>query len=124
MEGSFLIRRLPPFFQNMGKRLVKSPKIYVRDTGLLHRLIGVADVEGLTAHPQIGASWEGYVIEQIIQLADEGSQFYYYRTSQGAEVDLFWITDQGKRVCCEIKYSMSPTISRGFHEATEDLKWV
>jgi len=122
LEGGFLVRRLPPYFENIGKRLVKSPKIYVRDTGLLHRLIGVSDLDALSAHPQIGPSWEGYVIEQIMNMAEESSQFYFYRTAHGAEVDLFWITDRGLRVCCEIKYSVAPVISRGFFESTTDLQ--
>jgi uncharacterized protein len=122
LEGSFLIRRLPPYFENFGKRLVKSPKIFVRDTGLLHRLLGVADEDALRGHPQIGPSWEGYVMEQIIATAEAGSQFYFYRTSHGAEIDLFWITDAGKRVGCEIKFSSAPVISRGFFEATNDLR--
>lgn len=122
LEGSFLVRRLPPFYENLGKRLVKSPKIYIRDSGLLHRLLGVADAEDLTGRPEVGASWEGYVIEQIISEAAEGGQFYFYRTSNGAEVDLLWITDFGKRVCIEIKNSVAPTISRGFHESARDLK--
>ncbi|MBL7826938.1 MAG: DUF4143 domain-containing protein, partial [Saprospiraceae bacterium] len=98
------------------------PKIYLRDSGLLHRLIGVSTPEALAGHPQIGFSWEGYVIAQIIREADEGSQFYYYRTSNGAEVDLLWISDTGKRICLEIKYSSTPTISRGFYESLKDLK--
>ncbi|MEQ1747342.1 MAG: ATP-binding protein [Saprospiraceae bacterium] len=122
LEGGFLVRRLPPFFENSGKRLIKSPKIYLRDTGILHRLSGIPDLDGLAAHPQIGPSWEGYVIEQIIRSAEEGSQFYFYRTAQGAEVDLLWITDRGKRVCCEIKYSVAPVISRGFYESTDNLR--
>ena len=82
-----MIRRLPPYFVNLGKRLVKSPKIYVRDTGLLHHLLRIQQFEQLQGHPSIGASWEGYVIEQIIREAAEFSDFYYYRTKDGAEVD-------------------------------------
>ncbi|MFN0037798.1 MAG: ATP-binding protein [Saprospiraceae bacterium] len=122
LEGSFLVRRLQPYYQNMGKRLAKTPKIYLRDTGLLHRLVGVQDTEMLAAYPNMGASWEGYVIEQIIREANEGSQFFFYRTSNGAEVDLVWVTDQGKMVCCEIKHSVAPVISKGFYQSVEDLK--
>lgn len=122
LEGSFLIRRLPPYFENIGKRLVKSPKIYIRDTGLLHRLLGIADAEALYGSPQIGASWEGYVMEQIMATAEGGSQFYFYRTTNGAELDLFWITDRGYRVGIEIKFSTAPTISRGFFEAVKDTQ--
>ena len=76
----------------------------------------------MAGYPNLGASWEGYVIEQIIREADEGSQFFFYRTSNGAEADLVWITDQGKMVCCEIKYSVSPVIAKGFYQSMEDLK--
>jgi uncharacterized protein len=122
LEGSFLIKRLPPYFVNMGKRLTKSPKIYLRDSGLLHYLLRVFDMESLRGNPAIGNSWEGYVIEQIIREAPEFSDFYYYRTQNGAEVDLLMITPNGKKVCIEIKFSVSPTISRGFYECVEDLK--
>jgi uncharacterized protein len=122
LEGSFLIKRLPPYFVNMGKRLTKSPKIYLRDSGLLHYLLRIFDMESLRGNPAIGNSWEGYVIEQIIREAPEFSDFYYYRTQNGAEVDLLMITPNGKKVCIEIKFSVSPTISRGFYECVEDLK--
>jgi uncharacterized protein len=121
LEGSFLIKRLPPYFVNMGKRLTKSPKIYLRDSGLLHYLLRIFDMESLRGNPAIGNSWEGYVIEQIIREAPEFSDFYYYRTQNGAEVDLLMITPNGKKVCIEIKFSISPNISRGFYECIEDL---
>ncbi len=122
LEGSFLIRRLSPYFSNLGKRLTKAPKLYLRDSGLLHYLLRVFDMETLRGNPAIGASWEGYVIEQIIREAPEFSEFYYYRTSHGAEVDLVIITPSGKKVCVEIKFSISPTISKGFYESIADLK--
>jgi len=122
LEGSFMIRRLPPYFVNLGKRLVKSPKIYVRDTGLLHHLLRIQQFEQLQGHPSIGASWEGYVIEQIIREAAEFSDFYYYRTKDGAEVDLIILAPNGKMACIEIKYSMTPVISKGFFLCAEDLK--
>jgi uncharacterized protein len=122
LEGSFLIKRLPPYFVNMGKRLTKSPKVYLRDSGLLHYLLRIFDMESLRGNPAIGNSWEGYVIEQIIREAPEFSDFYYYRTQNGAEVDLLMITPNGKKVCIEIKFSISPNISRGFYECIEDLK--
>jgi uncharacterized protein len=114
LEGSFLIRRLPPYYKNIGKRLTKSPKIYIRDSGLLHYLLRV--------NPAIGASWEGYVIEQIMREAPEFSDFYYYRTQNGAEIDLLMITPSGKMVCIEIKFSVSPSISKGFYQSVEDLQ--
>jgi predicted AAA+ superfamily ATPase len=122
LEGSFLIRRLPPYFANMGKRLTKSPKLYLRDSGLLHYLFRVFDMERLRGNPAVGASWEGYVIEQIIREAPEFSDFYYYRTQNGAEVDLLMITPSGKKVCIEIKFSVAPVISKGFYQSIEDLQ--
>jgi uncharacterized protein len=122
LEGSFLIRRLPPYFINVGKRLTKSPKLYIRDSGLLHYLLRVFSLEQLRGNPSIGASWEGYVIEQIIREAPEFSDFYYYRTQNGAEVDLVMITPNGKIACIEIKFSIVPTISRGFYQSIEDIK--
>ena len=121
LEGSFLIRRLPPYFKNVGKRLTKSPKLYIRDSGLLHYLLRVFSLEQLRGNPAIGASWEGYVIEQIMREAPEFSDFYYYRTQNGAEVDLLMITPNGKMVCIEIKFSAAPTISKGFYQSVEDL---
>ncbi len=122
LEGSFLIRRLSPWFRNAQKRLVKTPKIYFRDSGLLHRLWGLPDLESLYGHPSMGASWEGYVIEQIIQEAGEFSEFFFYRTQNGAEADLVWITPKNKLVCIEIKFSSAPVISKGFYQSVEDLQ--
>jgi len=122
LEGSFLIRRLPPYSPNLGKRLVKTPKIYLRDTGLLHHLLRIDDAEQLKGHPSIGASWEGFVIEQIIREAPEFTDFYFYRTKSGAEVDLLLLTPGGKLACLEIKYSVAPSISKGFFISLEDLK--
>lgn len=122
LEGSFLIRRLPPYFANFGKRLIKSPKLYLRDSGLLHFLLRVFDAESLRGNPQVGASWEGYVIEQIMREAPEFSDFYYYRTQNGAEVDLLMLTPKGKKVCIEIKFSVMPAISKGFYESRNDLQ--
>ncbi len=122
LEGSFLIRRLPPYFKNVGKRLVKSPKLYIRDSGLLHFLLRVFSMEQLVGNPAIGASWEGYVIEQIMREAPEFSDFYYYRTQNGAEVDLLMITPNGKIACIEIKFSVAPNISKGFYQSVEDLQ--
>lgn len=122
LEGSFLIRRLPPYFQNIKKRLVKSPKIYIQDSGLLHHLLRINDEESLRGNPSLGASWEGYVIEQIIREAPEFSDFYFYRTHAGAEIDLVLLTASGDKVAIEIKFSTAPKISKGFYEATGDLK--
>ena len=121
LEGSFLIRRLPPYFTNIGKRLTKAPKLYLRDSGLLHYLLRVFDLEILRGNPIIGASWEGYVIEQIIREAPEFSDFYFYRTQHGAEIDLLMISPNGKKIAIEIKFSIAPSISKGFYNSIQDL---
>jgi predicted AAA+ superfamily ATPase len=109
LEGHFLIRRLQPWHANLGKRLVKSPKLYVRDCGLLHALLGVRDVRGLLQSPRRGASWEGLLVEQLIaieRLRHTGSRFWFYRTSAGAEIDL--IVDRGgERIGYEFKCGVS-----------------
>ncbi len=109
LEGHYLIRRVPPYHPNIGKRLVKSPKVYVRDTGVLHYLLGITTERNLLESPKYGNSWEGLMIEQIIaqeQLQRAGSQFYFYRTYAGAEIDL--IVDRGQeRIGYEFKCSAS-----------------
>jgi uncharacterized protein len=122
LEGSFLLRRIPPYFKNVGKQLVKSPKIYHRDSGLLHHLLRIADFEQLLGHPIVGQSWEGYVIEQIIREAPEFTEFFFYRTKSGAELDLLLITPKGKLVGIEIKFSVAPAVSKGFYISLADLK--
>lgn len=117
----FLLRRLPPWHANVGKRLVKSPRLYVRDTGLLHALLAIADFEALLGHPIVGASWEGFVIENLITVAPAGTAAYYYRTSGGAEIDLLLALPGGERWAIEIKRSSAPSATRGFHEACADL---
>jgi predicted AAA+ superfamily ATPase len=109
MEGHFLIRRLPPYFPNIKKRIVKSPKIYIRDSGVLHNLLGVSSEKSLLGSPKRGSSWEGFMIEQIINremLERPGSLFYFLRTHAGAEIDL--IIDRGsERIGYEFKCSVS-----------------
>jgi len=122
VEACFLIRRLPPYFKNLGKRLVKSSKIFFRDSGLLHHLLRISDMEQLRGNLAVGASWEGYVIEQIIREAPEFSDFYFYRTQNGAEIDLVMITPKGKMAAMEIKFSVAPNISKGFFQSLDDLK--
>ena len=122
IEGGYLIRRLEPFYVNIGKRLVKSPKIYFRDTGILHQLLSIPNYEALLGHNVVGASWEGYVIEQIHRAVTGRWQFFYYRTQVGAETDLVLMSPNGKMTCIEIKYSLSPTLSKGFYQSMEDLK--
>lgn len=116
-----LVRRLEPWHANTGKRLVKSPRVYVRDSGLTHTLLGLATVEDVLAHPVAGASWEGFVIETLIAAAPEGSRANFYRTSAGAEIDLVLTLPGGRRWAIEIKRSLTPKVERGFHSACEDL---
>lgn len=116
-----LIRRLPPWHTNIGKRLIKSPKIYLRDSGILHALLGIGDREILLSHPVVGQSWEGFVIENLIISANAGTQAYFYRTSGGAEVDLLFVWPDGRKWVIEVKRSLSPKLTRGFHSACEDL---
>ena len=123
LEGGFLVRRLRPYFANVSKRLVKSPKIYLRDTGILHTLANIPSFDALYGHPFIGASWEGYVIEQIYRCVTFRTwQFYYYRTQVGAEIDLILISPSGKMTCVEIKNSNTPKLTSGFYNCIEDLK--
>ena len=124
LEQAYLIRRLEPWFINMSKRIVKSPKIYIRDSGNLHYLHNVRDFSDLTQNPIAGASWEGYVIEQIIQQLDDGVQPYFYRTSNGAEMDLVLVQGLVPMVSIEIKLSLKPALSRGSTESITDLKTV
>lgn len=120
LEGGFLIHRLPPYFANVSKRLVKSPKLYIRDSGMLHRLARIRSAADLSTHILAGASWEGYVIEQLRRTAYE-TEFYFYRTQAGAECDLFVILPDGRRACIEIKFSDVPKLTRGFYESVNDL---
>ncbi|MBX2927453.1 MAG: ATP-binding protein [Saprospiraceae bacterium] len=122
LEGSFLIRRLPPYFHNASKRLVRAPKLYFRDTGLLHSLLQINSAERLHSTIFLGPSWEGYVIEQVISAAGASWQYDYYRTHAGAEADLVLWQPGGKKVLIEIKYSVDPTPARGFYESAAELK--
>lgn len=118
----FLLRRLPPWHANVGKRLVKSPRLFLRDSGLVHALLGIDALDDLLAHPIIGASWEGFAIENLLSVAPEGTTAHYYRTSGGAEIDLLMELPQSARWAVEIKRSTAPAASRGFHEACADLE--
>ena len=117
-----LVRRLPPWHASLGKRLVKAPRLFVRDSGLVHALLGIVDLESLLAHPVVGASWEGFVIENLLASAPEGTGAYYWRTAGGAEIDLWLELPGGQAWAVEIKRSLMPSPSRGFFEACEDLK--
>jgi len=117
---SLMLRKLEPFHANLGKRLVKSPKIYVRDSGLLHYLLGIREVNDLLGHPQTGASWEGFCIEQICNHAPLGSQVSFYRTAASAELDVVVETGQ-QRLGFEVKFSSAPKVTKGFWQACDDV---
>ncbi|MGL5736179.1 MAG: ATP-binding protein [Beijerinckiaceae bacterium] len=128
MEDLLLIRRLAPYAANVGKRLVKSPKLYIRDTGLLHALLGLRGLDDLLGHPVAGASFESYVIETLIAALPDGAKAFFYRTQAGAEIDLVIEIGPRRLVAVEIKSSTAPAPSRGFHSGCADLKpiarWV
>jgi predicted AAA+ superfamily ATPase len=117
-----LVRRLPPLQANVGKRLVKSPKVFVRDSGLVHALLGLETVTQLLGHPVVGPSWEGFVIETLLGAAAWPAQASFYRTSAGAEVDLVIDYADGHRWLVEVKRGLSAGVRRGFHQAFEDLR--
>lgn len=117
-----LVRRLPPWSENLGKRLVRSPKVFVRDSGLVHTLLGIRDADALAGHPMSGPSWEAFVIEMLIQAAPTGTDAYFYRTARGAEIDLLLVLPGDDRIAIEVKRSLAPKAERGFFEACQDLK--
>lgn len=117
-----LVRRLPPWHSNAGKRLVKSPKVYIRDSGLTHALLGIKAQEDLLGHPVVGGSWEGFCIENLIAAAPRGTEASFYRSSAGAEIDLVLKLPRGQIWGIEIKRTTSPKVTRGFHIAAEELE--
>ncbi|HWZ51360.1 MAG TPA: DUF4143 domain-containing protein [Granulicella sp.] len=125
MVDLLLVRRLQPWTTNAGKRLVRSPKVYVRDSGLLHTLLGIRDQETLLGHPVVGASWEGMLIENILSSVPATTRAWFYRTAVGAEIDLVLETTPNERWAIEIKRSLGdPKPSRGFYIGCEDIKAV
>jgi predicted AAA+ superfamily ATPase len=120
LVDALVLRRLEPFHANLGKRLVKSPKLYLRDSGLLHALLGVSDADALAGHPGAGASWEGFVIEQICARLPAHVPVSFYRTAAGAELDLV-IEAGAKRIGIEAKLSSAPKVTKGFWQACEDV---
>lgn len=117
-----LLRRLPPMRANVGKRLVKSPKVYVRDSGLVHALLGVPSMAALAGHPVVGRSWEGFVVETLLSMLPWPANASFYRTSAGAEIDLVIEHPNGETWAIEIKRSLAAKVSRGFHSAREDIR--
>ncbi len=120
MTGVFMVRQLPPWFENLGKRQVKAPKVYVRDSGLLHALLGVTNRRDLEHHPKVGASWEGYAVEEVLK-ALRPDQAYFWATHQGAEIDLL-LFKRGRRIGVECKRADAPTLTPSMRIALADLK--
>jgi len=120
MTGVFMLRQLPPWFENLGKRQVKAPKVYVRDSGLLHALLGLGNRRDLEHHPKVGASWEGYAVEEVLK-ALRPDDTYYWATHNGAELDLL-LFKNGRRIGVECKRADAPTLTPSMRFALADLK--
>ncbi len=120
LSGAFMVRQLLPWHENLKKRQVRSPKVYVRDTGILHELLGIGSQRELVSHPKCGASWEGYAIEEVLKVR-ESTEAYFWATHQGAELDLL-LLDGGRRLGVEIKRADAPRITASMKIALEDLK--
>ena len=122
MVDLLLVRRLSPWHKNIGKRLVKSPKVYVRDSGITHALLGLGNKEAMLGHPVVGLSWEGFVIENLLAVAPQGSDANFYRASGGAEIDLLLKLPGRKPWAIEIKRNLDPRPRKGFYSACIDVK--
>jgi predicted AAA+ superfamily ATPase len=120
MTGVFMIRQLPPWFEKLGKRQVKAPKVYIRDSGLLHALLGIGTARDLELHPKVGASWEGYAVEEVLK-ALQPDDAYYWATHNGAEIDLV-LFKRGRRIGVECKRSDAPALTPSMRVALADLK--
>jgi len=120
LTGLFMVRQLPPWFENLGKRQVKAPKVYVRDSGLLHTLLGVTNRRDLEHHPKVGASWEGYAVEETLK-ATQPDEAYYWATHNGAEIDLV-LFKGGRRIGVECKRTDAPTLTPSMRTALADLR--
>ncbi len=119
LSGAFLVRQLQPWFENAGKRIVKSPKVYIRDSGLLHTLLNLDSFHALEGHPKLGASWEGFALENLLSVLNE-RHAYFWATQGGAELDLFYLKGTS-RIGAEFKYSSAPSTTRSMHIAMKDL---
>jgi predicted AAA+ superfamily ATPase len=122
MVDLLLVRRLQPWIGNVGKRLVRSPKVYVRDSGLVHALLGVGALDQVLGHPVAGPSWEGFVLENLLAAVPSATPPHFYRTLAGAEIDLLLDLPPKQRWALEIKRSSAPSVSKGFHLGCEDVK--
>jgi predicted AAA+ superfamily ATPase len=121
LVDTMMVRRLEPFLVNVGKRLVKSPKVYIRDSGLVHALLNIASLSDLQGHPVVGASWEGFVVEQVRAHLPAGAEMGFYRTAAGAELDIV-VQSGNRRLGIEVKFSAAPSVTKGFWQAIDDLK--
>ena len=117
--GTYVVRQLPPWFENLKKRQVKAPKVYIRDSGILHALLNIPDAVALESHPKLGASWEGFAIEQILSITGD-REAYFWATHGGAELDLL-VFHAGERLGFEFKYTEKPSTSKSMHIAASDL---
>lgn len=121
LVDTLMVRRLEPLLPNVGKRLVKSSKVYIRDSGLVHALLNIASLSDLQGHPIVGASWEGFVVEQVRALLPPGVEMGFYRTAAGAELDIV-VQSGTRRLGIEVKFSAAPTVTKGFWQAVGDLQ--
>jgi predicted AAA+ superfamily ATPase len=119
LTGTYVVRQLPPWFENLKKRQVKAPKVYIRDSGIFHALLGIPDHAALESHPKLGASWEGFAIEQVLSITGDRDA-YFWATHGGAELDLL-LFHQGKRLGFEFKYADKPATTKSMHTALADL---
>lgn len=122
LEDTFMVRQLQPFFANIKKRLIKSPKVYIRDTGLLHTLLKIFSFDDLLANPALGSSWESFCIEQIIALKPSSYDAYFYRTLAGAEIDIVMTKGVKAEIAVEVKYSLTPKMTKSFNNAIDEIK--
>ena len=128
LQGTFMLRVLQPWYENISKRLVKSPKIYLRDSGLLHALLGFQDEQQILGHPKLGASWEGFALEATCRMLNKSNEeFFFWRTHSGAELDLYW-QEGGRAFGIEFKYTDAPSMTRSMVSVITDLRlahlWV
>ena len=123
-----MVRQLQPWSGNIKKRLIKSPKVYIRDSGILHSLLQLSNMDAVLSHPIVGASWEGFIVENIVNQLNSRWECFYYRTATGVELDLVLYSPDNEVWAIEIKRSLAPKLSRGFYEACKDInathKWV
>lgn len=120
LTGTFMVRQLQPWYENIGKRQVKAPKIYLRDAGLLHSLLHLPDWHSLWGHPRVGASWEGFVVEQVLQTL-KPSEAFFWATHSGVEIDVFFL-HRGRHYAIEVKLNEAPQVTKGMRIALEDLR--